>query len=313
MPRLRNRISLVSSLALATLAMVWGCSDDDDDATPQDFSLRFQAVDGATTVGCGTVLSGFGADGESTVELSDLRFYVSNLRFYDAGGQQVDVDLDENEFQYQSEDGAVALIDLTGTATGACSGEGLSFPEGTARSNGVITGKFTGNEVTRVTFDVGIPQPMMKSVIANNTAEDAPSPLAEMHWSWGFAYRHLVMNFAIHDGEGVAGEGYVHVGSNDCGGDGSKALTDREQCGRINAPAVSLSPFDLDEDVVALDVRELLEGIDLTVSVDETQVPGASCHSSSAQADCAGIFGNLGVTQSTGVSSAASNEVFKVK
>jgi len=309
MPRYPRLLPLASILAAALVLFSSGCGDDDD-ATPQDFTLRFQAVDGSTTIGCGTVLSGFGSDGESTVEVSDLRFYVSNLRFLDSGGDPVDVDLDENEFQYISEDGAVALIDLTGTATGACASAEL---EGTARTNGVITGTYTGNAVTRVTFDVGVPQPMMKRVIANNSAEDAPSPLAEMHWSWAGAYRHLVMNFAIQDGEGVDGEGFVHVGSTGCGGDGTHALTDRDQCDRINAPKVVLDSFDLESDVVALDVRELLEGVDLRTTMNEVDLPGCACHSSTGQPDCAGIFANLGVTPSTGASNAALDEVFKVK
>ncbi|HEX7880109.1 MAG TPA: MbnP family copper-binding protein [Candidatus Eisenbacteria bacterium] len=305
MPRFPKLLPMASILAVL-LVLSSGCGDDDD-PTPRDFTLRFQAVDGGTTIGCGTVMSGFGSDGESTVEVSDLRFYVSNLRFFDASGDPVTIDLDENDFQYSSPEGSVALLDLTGTVAGAC---GTAELEGTARTNGIITGTYTGNDVTRVTFDVGVPQAVMKKVIANNTAEGAPSPLAEMHWSWAGAYRHLVMNFAIVDGEGVGGEGFVHVGSTGCGGDGTKALTDRDECNRINAPAVSLASFDLESDVVALDVRELLEGIALK---DGNNAPGCGCHSFTTQADCAGIFSNLGLTLATGASNAALDEVFKVK
>jgi len=311
MPRF-TRLARFASITLAGVVLfAAGCGDDDDDM--RDFTLRFAAVDGAVEVGCGDVLTGFGTGGLSKVEISDLRFYVSNLKFYNEDGEELDITLDTNEFQYTSADGSVALIDLTGTDIGACSGAGVTFAEGTARTNSVVTGMVGGGEVSRVSFDVGIPQAMMKTVIANNTAEDAPSPLAEMHWSWAFAYRHLVMNYTIENGAGVDGEGYLHVGSNDCGGDGTKALTDRESCGRVNAPAVSLNGFDLDDDVVAINVRELLEGIDMTEMIDETPVPGSSCHSSTSQPDCAGIFANLGITQATGVSSTISNEVFEIK
>ena len=78
------------------------------------------------------------------VEVSDLRFYVSNLRFFDAGGEQLTVELDENEFQYVDASGNAVLVDLTGTDAGACSGDGITFPEGTARTNAVVTGRVRG-------------------------------------------------------------------------------------------------------------------------------------------------------------------------
>ena len=299
----------------AVLIALMGCgggggSGGGSDSEP--FALRFAATDGNREVGCGNQIAGVGPGGADSVEISDLRFYVSNIRFTTADGKTVAPTLDENAFQYTDASGSVALVDLTDTAAGACSGEGITFPEGTARTNDAITGMVDGNAITGVTFDIAIPQAMMKAVIANHTAEDAPSPLAEMHWSWAYAYRFFVMNAVVHNGA-QPGEGYMHVGSTDCGGDGSKALTDRDTCGHLNAARVALTSFDPATDMIAVDVRKLVAGMDFEVSTEDATYVGIECHSSPAQPDCPILFGNLGIDMATGTSSPAANSVFRVK
>jgi uncharacterized repeat protein (TIGR04052 family) len=293
-----------------------GCGDDDDPMTPEQmsaFSLEFAAVFNGQEVGCGDQVTVLGRSGSIQMELSDLRFYVSNLRFVDESGKEVDLVLDENPFQYKSAAGDVTLIDLTDTSEGACAGTGLSFPEGTARTNRAITGMSYPDRVRGVRFDVGVPQAVQKAVIANHTAEDAPSPLREMHWSWGYAYRNFVMNFTLSDGA-VDGEGYVHIGSTGCGGDGSRALTDQQSCGRPNTAAVSLGAFSIAADTVAVDIGALLANVDFVVQVDEsTTAPGVACHSSPNQTDCPVIFANLGIAIVDGGANAAANSVFSTK
>jgi uncharacterized repeat protein (TIGR04052 family) len=298
---------------LAACTLIPACGDDDDDGTDPDpvsaFSLRFAAYYEGQEVGCADRLGGLGTSGTAEAEISDLRFYVSNIQFFDADGNPVDFTLDENEFQYSSPEGDVALIDLTDTSAGACAGEGLGFPEGTARTNTVVTGQTRLGAVRTVSFDVGVPQPVQKAVIENNTAEDAPSPLREMHWSWGYAYRNFVLNFTILD-NAVAGEGYLHVGSTDCGGDGTKALTDRQSCGKPNTAEVLLTSFDLSTNTVTVEIDQLFANLDFLVTQDEIEVPGVSCHSSEMQTDCPTLFENLGLDITDGGASAAFNTVF---
>lgn len=299
---------------VALACVMFGCGGGDGgSATTQSVALRFAAVDGTREVSCGDTLEGLGPDGEDRVEVSDLRLYVSNVRFVTANGDRLPLAMSSGEFQYVDDAGSVALIDLTGTNAGACAGDGLTYPEGTARTNSTIHGTAAAGEIAALEFDVGIPQRLMKTVIANQTAEDAPSPLAEMHWSWGYAYRFLVMNFTLADGAGTEGEGYVHVGSTDCGGDGSRALTDRDACGLLNTAAVSLSGFDPQTDVVGIDVRRLLAHLNFTITpVDGDPVPGVACHSSAEQVDCADVFGNLGIDLGSGNSQATLNRVFTI-
>lgn len=300
-------------LALAGLGLAAACDDSNGPGDPEPFTLNFAAVHNGQVVGCGDVLTGFGPGGSATVELSDLRFYVSNLKFYGEDGSEVPLTLDENAFQYSDATGSVALVDLTSTTGGACGGTGLAFPEGTARTNGVITGLSRPEDVHSISFDVGLPQPVMKAVLANHTDADAPSPLAEMHWSWAYAYRHFVMNFTLAD-SGVAGEGYLHMGSTDCGGDGTRAMTDRTTCGFINTPTVHFHHFHLTS-TVGVDIAALLAGLDFRVeqSPGGPLVPGIASHSSPAQPHTATFFGNLGVDAATGTSTALGNSVFVVQ
>lgn len=262
-------------------------------------------------------MDGLGPEGAHRVGISDLRFYISNVRFEDADGNPVRVELDEDEFQYHGDAGIVSLVDLTGTGEGACAGNAIAFAEGTARTHPAITGVTIRERVAATSFDVGVSQPVMKAIIGETTAEAAPSPLNEMYWSWASGYRHFVFNFTVDDGAGGLGEGYVHVGSRDCGVPDGKALADRDACGFVNTPTVRIEGFDLDADAVRVDLPSLLAGLDFLTPIRDMETfevigegPGVSCHSSPMQAACAAVFENLGVDLMTGGAAASGNRVF---
>ncbi|MBL8951982.1 MAG: metallo-mystery pair system four-Cys motif protein [Myxococcaceae bacterium] len=297
---------LVSALALAA------CGG----AKPEAFTLRFQAlVDGAPK-GCTDELTGFGAGSDQKVGINDLRFYVSNLKFTDRAGNTVAATLDKNDFQYDSAEGQVSLIDLTGNTEGTCGMSMLGGGEGTARTNDSIKGTTLLGEVAGVSFDVGVPQPVMKKVIADNTAEGAPSPMREMYWSWNSGYRHLVFNFTVRTPTNAPGEGYLHVGSRNCNAMGMKALADRDRCEFVNTPKVALTGFDLTKDQVGLDLRKLLANIDFVSPLYDANFvvigmgPGVECHSGPTQPDCAPLFTSLGLDMGTGGATAAGNTAF---
>lgn len=308
-------------LLLCALATV-GCGSSDDateEAKQTPFSLRFAAaVDGAA-VGCADALAGFGPQGTHQVGINDLRFYVSNLRLMDARGRAVALSLDEDEFQYASADGEVALVDLTGTSEGTCSASSVAYAEGTARTHAAITGKTVVDQVASVSFDVGVPQALMKATIATNTPEGAPSPLNEMYWNWNSGYRHFVFNFQVRDDSDTLGAGYVHVGSRDCApeADGVKALSDRDTCTYVNTPRVEVPSFDLGLDTIGIDLRRVTTGVDFVSPIyDPTtfevigEGPGVECHSSPMQPDCAPVFASFGLDVATGGAQAASDLAF---
>jgi uncharacterized repeat protein (TIGR04052 family) len=290
-----------------------GADDEGDGDAPRPLALKFNAVYDGAAVGCTSSLTGLGSNGTVSVGISDLRFYVTNLKLFDRDGAELETTLDANEFQYKSSAGSVALVDLTGNTEGSCA----AFDDGTARTNPQITGTVKG-AARRVTFDIGIPAPLVKEVILTKTAEDAPSPLAEMHWSWAFGYRYFVFNFTVANGA-ETGDGNLHIGSRDCGGDGAKALTDRDACGVPNIASVALDDFDPDAKSVAVDLGMALEGLDFVAPIfsDEPpydpigEGPGVSCHSSPMQDDCMASFGNFGLDVVSGAATSANNRVFR--
>jgi uncharacterized repeat protein (TIGR04052 family) len=308
-----------TSAALCSVLCVFGASGcSSNDATPSPFALKFAALVDGAQVGCSDDLTGFGPDQTAHIGINDLRFYVSNLAFHDGGGKNVALTLDEDEFQYASADGAVAMIDLTGNTDGTCSTASVASAEGTARIHLALTGTTLIDDVAAVSFDVGVPQGLMKKTIATTTPEGAPSPLNEMYWSWRSGYRHFVFNFTVTDGAGATGAGYVHLGSRDCAGtDDGKALEDRDACTFVNTPSVSLATFDLETDTIGIDLRRLVRGIDFVSPIYDPvtfeiigQGSGVECHSSPTQPDCAQIFGSVGLDMSTGTATAASDAVF---
>lgn len=305
-----------NTLSILALLGAVGCGSDDDKPAP--FALAFAAQVDGKAVGCSDDLAGFGPDHTAHIGLNDLRFYVSNLAFRDRDGATVPVTLDRDDFQYASDAGAVALVDLANNTEGTCNVDSLAGGEGTARVHAALTGATRVADVASVSFDVGVPQPLMKATIATTTPEGAPSPLNEMYWSWNSGYRHLVFNFAVTDGAGAAGAGYVHIGSRDCAGaEGGKALEDRDRCTYVNTPSVALADFDLTTDTVGLDLRALVGGVDFVSPIYDPvtfevigQGPGVECHSSPTQPDCAPIFGEVGLDLATGAAAAGRNAAF---
>ncbi|MBU2878431.1 MbnP family copper-binding protein [Aliiglaciecola lipolytica] len=312
--QMNARFISTSIAGLFGLSVLTGCggssSSDDTLVAPvaTAFKLNFKAMSGSEEINCDTMLTGYGSDQSYSVGLSDLRFYVSNIKFYDQYDVEIEITLDENEFQYQNAEGFVGLVDMTSNSSGSCQSDAIAFSEGTARTNTSITGTLFDTGVTKVTFDVGVPQGVMKDVIATNSAEDAPSPLNEMYWSWADGYRHFVMNFAIEDTNGIAGEGYLHIGSRGCGGDGLLALEGKDECDFVNTPKVELIDFDPAVNTVVIDVQKVLNDVAFA-STNGTDAPAVSCHSapSSTQVDCGPIFVNFGIDGDTGEATASSN------
>jgi uncharacterized repeat protein (TIGR04052 family) len=304
-----------ASFALA----VMGCGDDTTTTVPEAFALRFEPTFEGRPVTCTTELAGLGPRAADRVGLSDLRFYVSNLRFSSAQGELSSLQLDRNEFQFEDPAGSVSLIDLTSNTEGSCANTAIAQAEGTGRTHETITGTLLGGPVTEVTFDVGVPQALMKETIASNSPEGAPSPLNEMYWNWASGYRHFVMNFTVQDGASGAGGGYIHIGSRSCGPDDGLALEDRDSCDFVNTPRVSLPLTDVATTTIHVDLGRLLAGVDFVAPVYDTATfdvigegPGVECHSSPTQPDCTNVFSNLGLDMATGEASPSSNLVFSV-
>ncbi|MEM8790974.1 MAG: MbnP family copper-binding protein [Pseudomonadota bacterium] len=283
------------------------------------FSLRFVAMHGDQAASCTIPIAGLGPAGDMTIGLSDLRFYISDIVFMDADGAEIAAALTPSPFQLVAPEGAVALVDLTGASAGACAPGAISFGEGTERVNATVSGTRAQGTAATVRFRVGVPQDLMRAVIAATSAEDAPSPMGEMYWNWASGYRHFVLNHTVDVADGRFGEGYVHVGSMDCGPAEGKALSDRDTCGLIYTPEVTLPISGETETVIAVDLAPIFAAVDLVAPVYDPETfavigerPGTDCHSSNRQPDCAAIFPTLGLDMETGKADATANRVFRL-
>jgi len=309
-----NSKTKATLMSLATVFMLSACdSSTENKQSMTAFSLGFTAMSGVEEVTCDSTHSDFGTDGHYSVGVSDLRFYISNIAFYDQYGEAIEMTLDDSDFQLNHDEGFVGLIDLTSNDSGTCADGEVANSSGTERTNKKLTGMMLDTGVSKVTFDIGVPQGVMKDVISTSSAEDAPSPLNEMYWSWASGYRHFVMNFAIENNSGTQGGGYIHVGSKGCGGDGLLALEDKESCDFVNTAKVELDNFDPAINTVVIDIDELLADLTFGATDEETSIEtiGVSCHSASpdVQADCAPIFSNLGLSTENGSATVSANKV----
>lgn len=285
---------------------------------PVPFTLKFTAVDGSKPVDCTSRLAGFGPDGGDTVGLNDLRFYVSEVLFIGADGSSVPAKLDSNQFQLNQPAGSVALVDLTGSSDGSCAQGSIQFGEGTARTNFVVTGTNPMPDAKAVSFRIGVPQPLMQAAVAATSAEDAPSPLAEMYWNWAMGYRHFVFNHTVDTADGKHGDGYIHIGSVGCGPTESNALSDRPRCDYVNTPLVRLPLSDGKSLSIGVDVRAILADLQFVAPVYDQKTfavigeqPGTACHSG-PEPDCDKVFATFGLSRETGEASATADKVFKV-
>lgn len=260
---------------------------------------------------CNDLHPGFGPDQNYSIGVSDLRFFVSNIQFFDTSGTTITTTLDDTNFQLNHEAGTVALIDFTSTEPSTYCAQAQ---EGTARTNTVITGSSSSDAIASISFDIGVPQSLMKAVIAaTDNLNDTPSPLSELYWSWASGYRHFVMNFTTMDTthtDMVENSG-LHIGSRDCGG-ATKALSDQDECGLLNTPKVLLNNFNPADDIITVDVAAILnnaKNTDFTMGDNF----GLQCHSAATQAACASLFPNFGLNLDAGTADAANNIVFGVE
>lgn len=202
------------------------------------------------------------ADG---VQLTDLRFFVHDVRVLDESGRDTEFRLaDDGRWQ----DGVVALIDLE-DGQGACE-------NGSPAVNAKLRGTLRGGSTYRVAFRLGVP--------TNQNHLDpmtAPPPrnVTAMHWHWLTGYK-FVRAAVRTDTDGFS----FHLGSSHCdGAPGTFA------CRTPNRPNVVLAQFDPSRELVILDIKKLFEDVDLNDGIP------SDCSSGPGEPACAAPFLALGL------------------
>jgi len=245
----------------------------------QAVDLRFAAVAGDSPVACGTPIAGLGTTAQ-TAQLLDLRFYVSDVRLVRKDGKGVKVKLAKNSlWRYSKGSTGVTLIDLE-DGTGACA-------EGTPGMNAAVRGTVPRGRYDGVTWTVGVPFKL------NHTdTPGAPAPLNDpgMAWSWQSGRKFMKVEVGQPDGGTWAAPAYlVHLGSTGCEGNPATGAT--VKCAAPNRAKVKLSKLDPAKQRIALDVRNLVAGTDVTANGGGA--PG--CMSESNDPECAHVFSSLGL------------------
>jgi uncharacterized repeat protein (TIGR04052 family) len=208
-------------------------------------------------------------DGSTSPALTDLRFYVHDVRLIDLNEQAHVVQLDETPWQQRN----LAFLDLEdGTAN--CS-------NGTSDTRRMLQGTVERAEFRGLEFTLGVP-------FSQNHGDplQAQLPLgdADMHWHWRGGYKFLRAGLRTED-DGF----WIHLGSTACEG----TIRNITGCNAPNRVTVRLDNY-TPGDVVAVDLAGFVE----RGALDDATP--SDCSSGPAEEPCVDAFAVLGLNHATG-------------
>jgi uncharacterized repeat protein (TIGR04052 family) len=263
---MKKRMILVAALALAG----FGCDSSSGGDASQSVAIAFEAMVGSEVFVCGTTYDNLGTD-DSSVEVSDFRFYVQDVELRNADGDYVAVELDTDGNIWQVAN--VALLDFEEGCTDL----------GDAGTNRVVTGTVPEGSYDGLRFKMGVPFDLNHE---NPATAEPPLNLTSMEWNWQGGYKFL----RIDTGTFSMTDWRMHLGSTGCDGDPIAGGT--TACTAPNRVDVELDAFDPESDTVVANFAQLVEGAALDVNQPETPV---GCMAGPNDSDCAALFENLGL------------------
>ena len=280
---------------LCTTLTLSGCgggggNSGSNTSTPstQKVSIEFAALAGTLPIKCGEKITNIGST-SATVELKDLRFYVSNVHLMNAADQEVPITLDSNEWQADG----VTLVDLE-DGTGLCK-------DGTAATNLKVTGTVPTGTYTGVGYTVGVPAALSHSDVA---AAKAPLDVQAMAWSWQSGRKFLKIEINPDAGvttpatattaESTSSTFNVHLGSTGCTGAFTNGAV--PTCLASNRMAFHSHNFDANTQKIGVDLQSLLATSNVTLDNGAAQ----GCMSGKADPECAAVFDKLKIDQASG-------------
>lgn len=260
------RKAAVSAVVIALAG--WGCDSTSGMDSTQDVTIAFSAMVGAQDFVCGQTYDNLGAS-DTSLQLSDFRFYVHAIALEDTDGNYVPVTLDTNDWQSEG----TALLDF----------EDGCADLGDSAMNAIVTGTVPTGEYDGIRFEMGVPFELNHR---NPATSPTPLNLTAMQWNWQGGYKFL----RIDSGAFSMTDWRMHLGSTGCDGDPIAGGT--TSCSTPNRVAVELATFDPGSDTVAADYAALVEGADLEVN----QAEEVGCMSKPSDSDCGPLFDNLGLS-----------------
>lgn len=265
--------------------------------------IRFAPRVGDEAFACGESYENIGTPGV-TIEPVDFRFYVHDVRLLKSNGDEVPVELDEDDL-FQAK--GIGFIDFEDGA-GACN-------QGDAAMNTELKGVAPAGSYTGVAFTIGLPHELNH---ADLTTQPSPLNKSGLYWGWNMGHIFLTAvsstNVASDEDAGTGDSDggtatpgvnlhFTHVGATGCNGNpmGGEPVT---VCSSENQAEIALSDFDYKTDVIAVDFAELKRGSDLAANI--------GCHSFSPNT-CTEPFLRLGLDFATGGAASSAQSVFSVE
>lgn len=252
---------------------------------PQPVAIEFAAKAGSLPAKCGTPIAGMGTS-QATVDLHDLRFYVSGVSLINDKGEAVAVTLDVNDWQTKE----VTLIDLE-DGTGACA------DAGTQAQNTQVRGTVPAGTYKGIRMTVGVP-----SSVNHTDYAVAPKPLDVQALAWSWQAGRKFAQIEVNPVGGVARPApaapgktfYVHLGSTGC--TGNPVTGETVSCARPDRMDFGFGDFNAGTQKVVLDIAQLLQGS----NVKEDLGGAAGCMSGATDPECVPIFSALKIDLTTG-------------
>lgn len=272
--------SILSALAIAIAAALSACGGGGDDG-PVTVNLEFASFSGATAVNCGTTVTGLGSPGVDA-RIKDLRFYVSNVKLIKSDGSEVALTLGGNDdWNLTSGANSLTLIDLE-DGSGTCTG-------GTAATNALVKGTVPAGSYTGVKMTMGVPFALNHSDYATAVK---PLDVQAIAWSWQSGRKFAKIE--VTDPGGATGSWAsktfnFHLGSTGC--TGSPASGETVVCTAPNRMDFTLANFNPTTQKIAVDVKALVAGTDITVN----QAGAAGCMSGATDPECLHVFEALAI------------------
>lgn len=252
--------------------------EETGDLLPVDKSveIQFAARAGSEDILCQKMENVLAGTSNAHPEFTDVRMYISEISLVNSEGETVLVTLDQDQkWQYQN----VALLDFE-DGTGSCA-------NGNSDTNSTVKGTVPEGVYTGIKFTLGVPAELNHLGI---DGDDAVSPLDTMgmNWSWQNGHKHLRMD--------VKGWN-IHIGTTGC--EVVDADTEVVDCAsaRNNRPVYQFDNFNAATETIVLDYLQLVAQSDIAVNQENTPI---GCMSAGSDADCAGVFNNLGLALATG-------------
>lgn len=249
------RVSLLLIACLLTAAC---------ESPKESIEIQFEVRYGDTRLSCDA--------SPAVASLSDLRFYVHNIRLLDASGNELKVALNPDNI-WQSE--TVAMLDFE-------NGEG-DCVNGSPQTNLSIRGQYVGHPASGLRMNIGVPEDYNH---ADPMLASAPLTYTPMHWHWKSGYKFMRAGIRTPGNDGF----WIHLGSSRCEGTIGNIIG----CKSANRPVIDLPEFVAGESVVIVDLQRLTHGLDL----NNREV--SECQSGPAESECESPFKALGVEFSSG-------------